>query len=393
MLKFPPSRFNARPYFYDEFSPAELAPYADLIRCACELECEKLTSLLSQRTEPVPQRIATALFMRVHRFAEMQKNREKFHLVEGNPIDQEAVYLVSNQLILAGANPFITLSNRRMGNKAERIKLSLTLLPPGVKAEDNGYTLAHALCTCEEFVDEILPVLCEFRIDFNSVPRNPKYAVLGTALHLILAYEHFDTASTYLEVTRGKLDLSITDGERKTIPILAAKLGAESILIQLARLYPGQLSLTAQDNEGRTAAHYCFILGLERAIPFYMNADVQNIRDIYGRTPEDYLKIPDAREEISRVLSSIEIDSSRDAGAFFNAVAGNRSGRSIIIQGEARTTVRENFTDDLKRAAHAAFGDTGLAYIERQFQQLRGKSLLQEIIERRSALAAAYTPG
>ena len=216
----------------------------------------------------------------------------------------------------------------------------------------------------------------------------------GTVTHLLLANEAHNLVLAFIEspLTERLLDPTKCDGEKKTIPIIAAKVRAEAVLLALADIYPDKLAINAQDAQDRTVMHYCFGLGLIEAARRYMELEPNlEIRDHKGQNVQDYLNL--SSEETDDSLRSIEIHPQRDAGARRNHIIGQIKGSlPVLIDGRPQLVTRANFTDRLTIAAYEQFGIEGVQLIAKQ-SRLRGISLQHEISVQRTQLKYEYDSG
>jgi hypothetical protein len=293
-------------------------------------------------------------------------------------------------LLAAGANP-VPFFARGDVTVADMKKL----LPAcaGAPKSYEGFTIAHTRCLDKNFVHEMLPVLMDNGVDINSTPTT--YPV-GTIGHLMLANEHYDEALAYVKSpdARPILDPARRDGEDKTLPIIAAKMRAEDVLIALADLYPEKLDLNARDEDGRTVMHICFGLGLRRAAARLMelNPDME-IVDNKGRNPGAYLNL--SPQETSNLLKSIELHPDRDAGAWRNAIVGNEKAfLPVLINNRPVLATKQNMGDpNVERKALAQFGEAGVEVVRTQRMLMKGMSLLDSVLKDRAALKRDFESG
>jgi len=305
---------------------------------------------------------------------------------EGRTFDGEGLKPTLVCLLKTGANPMAFLSNKHI--TAEQMERYLQYSPPKAAKDLDGYSLAHAHWAVPDFMSQKLPVFLKYGINMNSAQTE-----VGTVLHLLLANEWLDKATDFLNLTKGLLDPSVCDGEKKTVPIIAAKVHAEAILLLLADLYPDNLALNTQDNQGRTVMHYCCALGLIEAAHRYadLGADLK-IQDLKLRTPLDYLALSD--HETFDILYSIEIHGDRDSNAKRNAIMVRRDyGFGIKVNGAPVLARVENFTDELFVAARLEAGEEGVAIVEEQRRLMSGLSLIESVAIKRKELKQQFDDG
>ena len=335
----------------------------------------------------LPDRIAMFLLIQTYEAALKGVAQARREGTFFDPIPPQRIIM---RLIAAGANLFPILSPQEVS--AEQIDNYLGHSPPGTVHAFHGFTLLHAHCFDSDFVSRKLPMLARYQTDINSISTD---LPVGTFVHIMLANELFKGArdAIRLPLMRKQFDPSSIDGEKKTIPIIAAKVRAETFLLELANLYPGKLALDAQDENGRTVMHYCFGLGLIKAAQRYTDLGASlDIEDQNGRTPIDYLNL--SPEETSEILRSIEIYPGRDVSARRNAILGQAEGSiAVRISGKPQLATRNNYTRELSEAAYAQFGEAGMRYIAEQHRRLRGLSVLEDILEKRAELRSQYERG
>jgi len=333
----------------------------------------------------LPQDLATYLLGVVYNDAEAgAKVARKL----GLPFNMQAPGAIIVRLIMAGANPLVVLA--RPDVTARDIDSYLGYSPAGAKRDYNGYTIAHAHCLDEDFLDKKLPVLLKHRVDINSTT-----VPFGTILHAMLANEHLDEALAYVQLPSVQrwLEPAKRDGEKKTTPIIAAKVRAEAVLLALADLYPNKLAINAQDDQGCTVMHYIYGLGLTKVAYRYAELDPNmDIKDNKGRKPVDYLDL--TPRETADILYSIEIHPYRDAGAQRNAIIGQKIGaRPVLIDDKPQLMATENFTGQLLDEAYAQFGEEGLHLLNEQQSRLCHISVLEDVLENRAKLRHDHKNG
>lgn len=290
------------------------------------------------------------------------------------------------KLIAAGANPLFLVNDRNLS--AMDMDKYLKHSPPGTPWDCDGFTLAFTHSHNRAFASEKLPLFLKYNIDINSIARSPN---VGTALHVRLANEDHDQALAILRssLVRDTLNPSLLDGEKKTISIIAAKVRSEAVLLELANLYPTKLAIDAQDDQGCTVLHYCFGLGLIEATRRYMALEPNlTLKDNKGRTAPDYLKL--SPEETGNILKSIEIHPGRDAGAIKNSILVSIDNfETLVVNDVPQLATASNF----KLVAPLIIqllGDKGRKIIEEQQRLLRGISLLEDILIKRTALETEF---
>jgi hypothetical protein len=266
----------------------------------------------------------------------------------------------------------------------------LKLSPRKAQTDVGGWSLYHQFCMQDGFFDTALPALRKARISPNSVSENP---AIGTFLHVLIANELHDQAIRALRELTGSFNPALTDGERKTLAVAAAKARAEEALLEMADLYPEtSLALDAQDEHGRTVMHYCFGLGLINASRKLagLGADLAK-QDHQGRTPVDYLNL--APQEIREILLSIEVHPDRDAGAWHNAIRLDRNGQSVLVNNRPVLATRENFTDTVFAVAERQAPKEGRKTVQAQLSALKDCSVLDEVIKNRDIIRQELDSG
>ncbi|HVY13070.1 MAG TPA: hypothetical protein VHB73_05845 [Alphaproteobacteria bacterium] len=332
----------------------------------------------------MPPEVATWLLAQVDDRLSQVRNQYRS---QGRQYDIGPAQQTMIQLLRAGANPYFLISPPY--TSAESLESYLRHSPFDAKKDQKGHTLGHAHCLTDDFLDKKLPVLRKYGLDINSVSG---LSPIGTLTHVMLANEHIEETLAFLQATKGKLDPTKRDGQKKTIPIIAAKVRAEPVLLALADLYPQNLALHAQDEQGCSVLHYCFGLGLAEAVRRYADLGARlDLPDNKGRTPVDYLDLP--AEDVGEILRSIEIHPGRDAGAWRNAILGQLTNEAVLIEDKPVLARAENFTPEISNAALAQFGEAGVQLVAQQKQAMQGVSVLEEVINRRAGLKREYEAG
>jgi hypothetical protein len=335
----------------------------------------------------MPQNISTFLLVSAAQLAsKAQAQRSQF--------DVNAARAIAFLLIKSGANPLPILA--RPSVTAPDIDNYLDFSPPDARRDINGFTLGHAHCLAPDFFEK-LPVLLKHKVDLNSVDEAMR---TGTLTHQMLANEQFDKVVTLIKspFARKVLDFTKRDGEDKTIPIMAAKVRAEKVLLALAdRHYSyeedsyDKLALDARDDQGRTVMHYIFALGLLEAARRYIKYNPNlEIKDNQGHTAKDCLSL--SEEETREILLSIELHPDRDAAAFRNAIQGEE-GQPVLIDQCPILSIKDNFTYALTTAARKQFGEKGLKFVKLQKKRMQGISLLDEVLQSREQLKNEFENG
>ncbi len=199
-----------------------------------------------------------------------------------------------------------------------------------------GYTPLHAAVTSSENPErkEQIEYLLKKGVDPN---KNTEKLQVGTALHLTMANESFEIDAQHNTVTKHdiakyllnllpqyKYNWNIQDGEGKTPLILAAKMRATDLITQLiAKKNTGEaeINLNAQDNNGRTALHFCCALGDAEGVRALLEAGASvEVVDKQGQLPFDYTSLGVA--SVRGTLEEIHIDPDRDEYAINNHIVG-----------------------------------------------------------------------
>ena len=212
--------------------------------------------------------------------------------------------------------------------QAINMRLLKGLIDAGVQLTENqyGYTVLHTITTMTNHFDwkESMRLALAHGVDCNSVETSRG---MGTALHLAMANEGFDGTTNqaqakYLidQLIAYPYNWDLKDGEGKTILILAAKLRATDVLeklLSIRRTEKLAIDLDAQDNQGRTALHFCSALGnLAAVVALYQAGALINKHDNNGKDVLAYAALDES--SVRKILQEIHIDPERDEKALHN---------------------------------------------------------------------------
>lgn len=240
----------------------------------------------------------------------------------------------------------------------------------------NGYNLLHQTVSANfgdtEEIKQRINWLIEQGIDFNSIDQ--AYGS-GTPLHIYLANEQFDLALHLIKLCKNKLNLSARDKEHKTPLIIAAKVRAEQVVIELLP-YLNKDTINLKDKDGRTALHYAIILGCPKAVQALINKGAKaDIRDRFSKTALDCINFNSMQTEA--VLKSIEIDQRRAENSSSNGVyyIVDKEDNEIL----ATKSNAEKFFNKYKNDED----EQVVEYLDNLRKTLSGKSLITAIQEKR----------
>jgi len=215
------------------------------------------------------------------------------------------------------------------------------------------------------------PNSCRKRGDIN----------FGTPLHQRIVNEESENALQFLNVAHSSIDPTVTDGEGKTILIIAAKVNSKMKLFEaIISLFKHNLELDAQDINGATALHYAALYGNLEKVKALVGAGANiKIRDIKGLTPLDWAH--KSIYEVNSTFISIAINPNRDSEAEGNTV-GEISDYVLNTKGNL-----QRYLDKLdKKNKPGTDSDSDIQSLRNQLSYFSGKSLLHAAMEGHSAV-------
>jgi len=230
--------------------------------------------------------------------------------------------------------------------------------------------------------------------DDNYYKRNE----LNPVLNCHIANEQHEKAIKIIE-TFPELDPMMTDWEGKNALHIACKAyTADKVIFALIKHHFNKLDLDAQDNRGCTPLHYLCAYGkLELVKKFTQLGCKLDIKDKFGRTPEDYAK--SSKIEVEQLLNSIAVCPFRDTNApfsghgfklppsfphehipYFPAVMGNvvcLSNVQASFDYINSANFRETYADEKSQESKL---------LQQLMTTLSGKSVIEECMENKAAL-------
>ena len=144
----------------------------------------------------------------------------------------------------------------------------------------------------------------------------------NTVCHMLISQEFVKTALHVINTYKEELDCSLQDFQNKTILIFAAKMRKANLVQAILTLIsPDKIAkmINLTDQDGRTALHYAYALGLDAstiAMLIKHGAD-ETILDNTQKRPLDLLQSEE--KEIIEILDSVSIDYRRSVHSPLNS--------------------------------------------------------------------------
>ena len=153
-----------------------------------------------------------------------------------------------------------------------------------------------------------------FTLDHGNYDRNP------LVNNLIANESHSDFIIQLLRKLKEFINPNEFDYEWKNALIIAAKVySADTIFLELLKIYGKTIDINARDIAGRTALHYICAYRRDKLLAILLNpkfsADI-SAEDFQGRTLLDYCNL--TQTEVEEILCSININPKRDTHSTAN---------------------------------------------------------------------------
>ena len=192
----------------------------------------------------------------------------------------------------------------------------LILSGESVTQNENGFNALHATTLMTVDMQKKIKLLVEKGVDVNAKDNTTPYQ--NTPLHILIVNEDREDALYLLQTAGHKINYAVTDSEKKTSLITAAKINASDVASEIIRQIGDDSSvLNAQDNQGMTALHYACLYGSEELAQLLLSKGAAvDLKNSEGRTPI-YCLGSDSRK-INQTLESISINPDRDENSFRN---------------------------------------------------------------------------
>lgn len=311
-------------------------------------------------------------------------------------------YQVIKFLVEHGADPRLPLLSEIPCLPLEVLK---ALIDGGgdVNTNFNGYSALHVAVIAPDHVS--WQKRLKFLLARGADPNIKETAQgFGTALHMLIANEGMFNDKTWHArakylipiLKKYNYDWNSRDAEGKTVLILAAKMRATQVLqLLLAQRKEFNLSLDLdiQDEQGRTALHFCCALGNVEGVKALLAAGAcKSSLDKQGRTPFAYTKLTE--RAVRHILTEIHIDPDRDEEAVLNHIIGvdgipfhwQVKGETVVLAA-VKETVEHMFPliiAEVKKLTHAEVREYAIDYITLQCGHLTGKSLIKACLQGQS---------